>query len=144
MSYVKIWLHCVWSTKNRESYIPFSFRPDLLKHFRTNAESENIALDYINAHENHVHALISLDKQQNIACLMHLLKGESSFWINKQKILTSHFEWQDDYFAVSVSPSQINKVRLYIKNQDKHHKQISWEEESRQFISKLGFEKIKD
>jgi putative transposase len=143
MSYVKIWIHCVWSTKNRDCYIPVSFRPDLLEHFRTNTESKNIVLDYINAHENHVHALINLDKQQNIADIMHLIKGESSFWINRQKILTKPFEWQDDYFAVSVSPSQVDKVRLYIKNQDEHHKQLSWEEESKLLFVKFGFERIK-
>ena len=75
MSYVKIWLHCVWSTKNRDQIIPNSFRPEVLKHFSENAEEKNIVLDYINAHENHVHALINLGKQQNLATIMQYLKG---------------------------------------------------------------------
>jgi REP element-mobilizing transposase RayT len=142
MSYVKIWLHCVWSTKNRDQIIPHSFRPEVLKHFRENAEEKNIALDYINAHENHVHALINLGKQQNLATIMQYLKGESSFWINSKKILSSQFSWQDDYFAVSVGHSQVERIRNYIKNQDEHHQKMSWEEEVDLFMKKYGFEQI--
>jgi len=143
MSYVKIWLHCVWSTKNRDQIIPHSFRPEVLKHFRENAKEKNILLDYINAHENHVHALINLGKQQNLATIMQYLKGESSFWINNKKILHNHFSWQDDYFAVSVGHSQVERVRNYIKNQDEHHRKMSWEEEVNLFMKKYGFEQIK-
>ena len=143
MSYVKIWLHCVWSTKNRANIIPNSFRPEVLKHFRQNADEKNIYLDYINAHENHVHALINLGKQQNLATLMQYLKGESSFWINSRKVLPYHFSWQDDYFAVSIGQSQVERVRDYIKNQDEHHKKMSWEEEVELFMKKYGFEQLK-
>ena len=143
MSYVKIWIHCVWSTKNRDQIISQSFRPELLKHFRENAKEKNIVLDYINAHENHVHALINLGKQQNLATIMQYLKGESSFWINSKKILPYHFSWQDDYFAVSVGHSQVERVRNYIKNQDEHHRKMSWEEEVNLFMKKYGFEQIK-
>jgi len=143
MSYVKIWLHCVWSTKNRGCIILKSFRPVVLKHFRENAQEKNIVLDYINVHEDHVHALINLGKQQNLSTVMQCLKGESSFWINNQKILPCHFAWQDDYFAVSVSHSHVDRVREYIKNQDEHHKKISWKEEVELFMKKYGFERIK-
>ena len=144
MSYVKIWLHCVWSTKNRDCIIPASFRPELLRHFRQNADNKNIFLDDINVHENHVHALINLGKQQNISTLIQYLKGESSFWINNQKILTHHLAWQDDYFAVSIGHSQVDRMREYIRNQEEHHKKISWEEEIELLIRKYGFELIKD
>jgi len=142
MSYLKIWLHCVWSTKNRECIIPNSFRPLLLSHFREYAGSKSIFLDYINAHIDHVHALINLGKEQNIAEIMHLLKGESSHWINKMKLLKCPFTWQDDYFAASVSHSHVDRVRKYIKNQDEHHKKMTWDEELDWFLEKCGFEKM--
>lgn len=143
MSYVKIWLHCVWGTKIQTCNIHQSFRAALLKHFRENALEKNIVLDCINAHEDHVHALINLGKQQNLATMIQYLKGESSFWINSQKIIPCQFSWQDDYFAVSVSHSHVDRVRDYIKNQDEHHKRISWEEEVELFLKKYGFERIK-
>jgi len=143
MSYTTIWLHCVWSTKNRDHLISSIFRPVLLDHFREQAKEKNIFLDYINAHEDHVHALINLGKQQNIADIMHQLKGESSFWINKVDVMPFKFQWQDDYFAISVSPSHVERVRRYIQNQDEHHREITWEEETEIFIKKYGFERLK-
>ena len=143
MSYTTIWLHCVWSTKNRDHVITSNFRSVLLSHFREQAKKKNIFLDFINAHEDHVHALINLGKRQNIADIMHQLKGESSYWINKVDVMPFKFQWQDDYFAISVSPSHVERVRKYIQNQDKHHREITWEQESEIFIKKYGFEKIK-
>jgi REP element-mobilizing transposase RayT len=101
-------------------------------------------LDYINSHEDHIHALINMGKQQNVATIMQYLKGESAFWINNQKILTQQFAWQDDYFAVSVSHSHVDKVRYYIMNQDEHHKEMTREDEIELFIKKYGFVLIKD
>ena len=143
MPYVKIWLHCVWSTKDPTCLIPQSFRPALLKHFRENAAENTIVLETINAHEDHVHALINMGKQQNLSTVMQYVRGESSFWINNQKLLPYHFSWQDDYFAVSISHSQVDRVREYIQNQDKHHKNMSWAEEVELFMNKYGFERIK-
>jgi len=115
----------------------------LLKHFRENAIEKNIILDYINAHEDHVHALINLGKQQNLATIMQYLKGESSFWINNQKKLPSHFSWQDDYFAVSVSHSQVERVREYIKTQDEHHQKVSWKQEVEIFLKNMALSELR-
>lgn len=143
MSYTTIWLHCVWSTKNREHIISNSFRPVLLGHFRDVADEKGIMLDYINLHKDHVHALINLGKQQNIADLMHQIKGESSFWINRMNLMPAKFSWQDDYFAVSISQSHVERVRKYIRNQDEHHRKLTWDEEVEQFLSRYNFERIK-
>jgi len=139
MSYVKIWLHCVWSTKNRECFIPLSFRPALLSHIRDYAKENGIMLDYINARPDHVHALIIMGKQQSVAEIMNRIKGESSFWINRLKLTPAHFIWQDDYFAASVSHSHVDRVRRYIKNQDQHHKNFTCDEEINRFQEQYGF-----
>tara|TARA_R110002020_G_scaffold420022_3_gene629171 strand:+ start:1624 stop:1884 length:261 start_codon:yes stop_codon:yes gene_type:complete len=75
---------------------------------------------------------------------VQLIKGESSFWINKNKLTQAKFEWQDEYFAVSVSESQLNKVREYIKNQEDHHRKKTSLEEYEEFIVKFGFQKLTD
>jgi len=122
--------------------IPNSFRPTLLSHFREYSVSKSILLDYCNAHIDHVHALIILGKEQTIAEIMHLLKGESSNWINKTKLLNRPFAWQDDYFAASVSHSHLDRVRAYIKNQDEHHEKVNWADELNSFLEKYGFERM--
>jgi len=60
---------------------------------------------------------------------MQLIKGESSFWINKNKLTQSKFEWQDEYFAVAVSESMLENVRNYIRNQEDHHKKKTFNQE---------------
>jgi FKBP-type peptidyl-prolyl cis-trans isomerase (trigger factor) len=49
------------------------------------------------------------------------------------------FEWADEYFAASVSESQINKIRNYIKKQVEHHKKKDYSEEYDEFMTKYGF-----
>lgn len=134
MSFTRIWLHCVWSTKNRESLISFKLRPLLLDHIRKYAESRMISIDYINAHINHIHLLINMQNDQKLSEIINKIKGESSFWVNKNMNLNSKFIWQDDYYAASISLSHIPRVRNYIKNQDEHHKHISWEFEINEFL----------
>jgi len=70
---------------------------------------------------------------------MQLIKGESSFWINKNQLTKEKFSWQDEYFAVSVSESMIESVRNYIKNQEIHHKKKSFADEYQEFIDKYNF-----
>ncbi|MCB0652441.1 MAG: IS200/IS605 family transposase [Saprospiraceae bacterium] len=140
MPYIRIWIHAVWATKKRFPYLTKDVRYQIFQHIRENAKNKNIHLDHINGHLEHVHCLISMDATHNIASIIQLLKGESSFWINKNKLTEKYFGWQDEYFAGSVSHSQINAVRRYIQNQEKHHANKTFEDEYQKFIKKYGFE----
>jgi len=140
MGCVKIWVHLVWTTKNREPILTKEVRWELFSHIRENAENKGIYLDFINGYLKPVHCLISMGSGQNIDKILMLLKGESSYWINKNKIFGGKFEWQDDYFAVSVSESTVNQVRDYIKNQESHHKKKSFNDEYQEFIRKYKFD----
>ena len=139
MSYTKIWVHCVWTTKNRITILKKNIRENIFTHIKENASDKEIFIDCINGFEEHVHCLICLKREQNIAECLQLIKGESSYWINKNKFIDQKFEWQDDYFAVSVSESQIQIVRNYIKNQEEHHKKKSFTDEYNEFIKNYGF-----
>jgi REP element-mobilizing transposase RayT len=74
---------------------------------------------------------------------MRLIKGESSVWMNRSKLMKTRFEWQDDYFVTSVSNSHVDRVRRYIKNQDEHHRKLTWDEEVDLFLKRYGFERMK-
>ena len=141
MPYIRIWIHIIWTTKNRERIITKQIKSKLLNHIRENAKTKNIFIDFINCEPEHIHATISLGSDQTISKVMQLIKGESSNWVNKNKLVQGHFEWQDEYIAVSVSESMINKIRDYIKNQEKHHRRKSFAEEYNEFIEKYGFTK---
>jgi len=144
MSYVKIWVHLVFTTKNREPLLPKEIRQNLFKHISLNCKEKNIFLQAINGYEEHIHCLVSLGKEQSIAQIAQLIKGESSFWINKNSIILQKFYWQDDYFAVSVGEAQVELIVNYIRNQEKHHAKKSYKDELEEFLNDHGFTRIKD
>ncbi|AYZ13306.1 IS200/IS605 family transposase [Chryseobacterium arthrosphaerae] len=140
MSFIKIYIHFVFSTKNRKPFLnTFDLRIKVWKHIKEYATEKGIFLDMINGYSDHCHCLISLGSDQNIEKIVQLLKGESSYWINKNKLTKEKFSWQDEYFAVSVSESVVDSVRNYIKNQEKHHQKKSFTDEYREFIEKYNF-----
>jgi len=141
MSFVRILVHTVWTTKNRIPYLNDTIREDVIQHIRQNAVIKKIYIDHINGEKEHIHALISLSKNQSIAEIMQYIKGESSFWINKQQITTGTFEWQDDYYGVSIGISQLEILREYIMNQVIHHRKTSFEDELDILIREYGLEK---
>ncbi|MFH1904940.1 MAG: transposase [bacterium] len=96
-------------------------------------------MDKINGYFDHVHCLLALNAEMSISKTIQLIKGEASFWANNVKLVRPKLEWADEYFAVSVSESMLEKVRNYIRNQEKHHKKVSFTEEYNQFISKYKF-----
>jgi REP element-mobilizing transposase RayT len=134
----------VFSTKNREPYL-FSaeLRKQFFRHVKQNAEEKKIWLDNLSGYAEHAHCLISLGKDQSISKVSQLIKGESSFWINKNTLIKDKFSWQDDYWAVSVSESHLDKVRQYIQSQEEHHRNISFADEVSEFMEKYGWAYIK-
>ena len=129
MSYVRIWVHVVFSTRNHEPYLTTALRAKLIDHVKTNCRNKEIFLDSIGGWSEHLHLLISLGREQNIAKVMMMIKGESAHWLNKQNLIRGKFYWQDDYYAISVSESQVEKVRVYIAGQEEHHRAVPFTKE---------------
>jgi REP element-mobilizing transposase RayT len=145
MPFVKVYIHFVWSTKNRYPFLNSKkLRLKVWNHILENAKEKGIFVDFISGYTDHCHCLVSLGIDQTIQKVMQLIKGESSFWINKNELTNKKFEWQDEYFAVSVSESMLDKVREYIKNQEEHHTKKTFLQEYDEFIDKYGFEKFND
>ena len=145
MPFISVYIHFVWSTKNRIPYLETKeIREAMWQHIRENAKAKGIFIDFVNGHQEHCHCLVSLGVEQTMSKVMQLIKGEAAFWFNKQDFIKEKLEWQDEYFAVSVSESGLNNVRNYIKNQEEHHKKKTFKQEYDEFIEKFGFEKFKD
>ncbi len=144
MPWVKVWLHFVWSTKDRYPYLTDSIRSNVFEHIRQNAREKGIHIDFVNGYLDHVHCLISLGTDQTLEKIMQLIKGESSFWINKNKSTKARFAWQDEYFVVSVNEDTLPSVRRYIAKQEEHHKVISFDDEFENFLKRAGFQRFKD
>ncbi|MFH1004856.1 MAG: IS200/IS605 family transposase [Bacteroidota bacterium] len=140
MPYTNVMIHFIWSTKDREPIINKELKPVLLNHIKENSIKKGIFIDRLNCVKNHIHLLISLGREQTISKITQLIKGESSFWVNRQHLIRQKFEWQDEYIALSVSESGIQKVRDYIDNQEEHHKRVTFSQEYNELIKIHGFD----
>jgi putative transposase len=98
----------------------------------------------VSGYSDHAHCLISLGTSQTISDVAKLIKGESSFWINKNHLVKGKFAWQDDFWVVSVSESQVKAVRNYIQRQEEKHKKSQFSQEIDELMVKYGWKLVKD
>ena len=144
MSWVRVYVHYVFSTKNKSPFLSSKeIRQAVHEHITQNAKEKGIWLDCVNGYHDHLHCLVSLGKTQTISDVARLIKGESSFWINKNNLVKGKFSWQDDFWAVGVSESHVGKVKDYIKGQEEKHRSVTFSEEVDEFMEKYGWRIIK-
>jgi putative transposase len=132
-NFSKVWVHLIWSTKNREPILDKKLRQNLFHYIKKESSEHDIYVDCIGGIEDHVHCLINLKPSQSISSIVKQLKGESSYWINLNQLSKVEFYWQSGFGAFSVSHYNVPKVRNYILNQEIHHKKISFDEELKKF-----------
>lgn len=109
-----------------------AIRQPIFHHIHQNAQAKGIEIDFVNGYYDHAHCLLKLPANISLADVVQLIKGESSHWINKQELTSAKFEWQNDYYAESVSIKDVEGVRNYIKNQEHHHRDTAFEKEIEQ------------
>ena len=131
-------IHVVWGTKNRHPFLTKELREKVITHIKENALVKQIYIDRLNGHTNHLHCLLGLNADTSIAKTLQLIKGESAHWINQQKLTKSKFEWADEYYAISVSISNLNNVRTYIDHQEEHHKKTTFMQEYESYINEIS------
>jgi putative transposase len=145
MPFIKVYIHFVWTTKKFQPLlIGKPLREKVRIHILENAQKKGIFIKYLAVQKEHCHCLISLEKDQTISSIIQLIKGESSFWINSEKLIQKKFSWQSEYYGISISESHLPSVKAYILNQDVHHRENSFLEEYEDLIIKHGFEKMKE
>jgi putative transposase len=140
MSYVRVWVHAVWGSKRRENFLTKEVRQPVISHIKANAKDKGIYIDRLNGPADHLHCLVGLNANLSIAKTLQLIKGESAFWINRDRIVKSKFEWADEYYAASVSESDLETVRAYIDRQEEHHRKKSFTEEVDDFVREYKLE----
>lgn len=87
---------------------------------------------------NHIHILTSLPKTKPLSEFVRMIKSDSSRWIKSIDSYYDNFSWQDGYAAFSVSHNGINNTLNYIRNQAKHHKKITFQDEYMSLLNKYG------
>ena len=92
MSYIKIWIHLVWSAKHREPFFQtLALRKVVFLHIHAFGRENDIHVDFVSGYTDHVHVLVSLEPAQCIADIAKLLKAESLLWLKEQRFVSSAF-----------------------------------------------------
>lgn len=142
MSYITVFVHYVWTTKNRVPFLNDKIRSQTFDHIRENAKEKDIYIDELNGYHDHVHCLISLGHDKSLEKIAQLLKGESSFWINKNNLTKEKFAWQEHYWVTGIGKTELNRVRKYIQNQEEHHRKNSFQNEYDEFTKEYDFKRF--
>lgn len=139
-SYSRVWLHLVWGTIERRALLQKPAAPKVSQHLTDYAAQKGIymKINFVNA--DHVHALIDLPTSLSIEDALHLLKGESSHWINEERLVAGKFGWARGYGAFSVSQSGVAEVAKYIARQEEHHRKKGFDEELHLLVQRYGLD----
>ena len=134
-SFAQNHLHAVFSTKDRRDAIPEQVRPRLWAYVVGIGQNHGMIVNAVGGTSNHAHVLLQLPADLPLAKAISVLKSNSSRWMNEHK---KGFGWQEGYGAFSVSASNLEVVDRYIRNQESHHKKITFEEEYLTILKKHG------
>lgn len=137
-TFTQIHLHLVFGVQNRASLISPEWEARLYKYITGIIQNNGHKLLIINGMPDHIHILIGMRPTQSLSELMQDIKGNSSKWINENKLVKGKFSWQQGYGAFSYDKSQIPKLINYINTQKNHHKKVSFIEEYKRVLDDFG------
>ena len=146
-TYTQIIYQIVFSTKNRENAFSKDNRPKLFAYIDGILSNNKCHLYRINAVEDHVHIVSHFHPTVALASLIKDIKIASSGFI-KDNALFKHFvAWQEaclagrrGYGAFTYSFRDKDKLIEYVKNQEEHHKKITFKEEYIALLNEHGIE----
>jgi len=136
----KIFVHLIFSTKDRRQSIPQDYLQELcgyLVGILRNLDSPSLA---VNAVPDHVHVLFRLSRSHALAKVIEEVKKGSSKWMKTKGPVLEDFCWQAGYGAFSVSQSCVEQVMRYIKQQPRHHETRTFQEEFIELLDRHGVE----
>lgn len=139
-SLVKNLIHLVYSTKYRKPWIPQEYRDSLYAYQAGIFKQWESPAIVIGGVSDHVHALFAQSKNHALRKIVEEVKKGSSKWMKVEGSRNRDFYWQDGYAAFSVSESNVPEVKGYIRNQEKHHRTMTFQEELRTLLDRHAVE----
>lgn len=133
---VSLYVHVIFSTKNRAELIMPEIEPELFAYIGGILNNNKSKLLAANGVSDHIHLLISLSKSTGLSEIVGDIKRNSSVWIKKQHSRFHSFHWQDGYGGFSIGYSQIETVKNYIARQKIKHLKTDFKDEFRDFLQK--------
>lgn len=139
-SLANLYIHLIFSTKDRRPLLSEKVRPDLHAYMATVLAKLDSPVIIINSVADHVHLLFKMSRTITLAKIVQDVKKSSSKWLKTQDPEFAQFAWQAGYGGFSVSESNAGQVANYIRKQEEHHRVKTFQEEYREFLEKNGIQ----
>jgi putative transposase len=136
----KVWIHAIWSTKEREPLIDFSVENKIYPFIYDEFRELGCPLRIVSGMPDHIHCLFLLNPQKSLSEVIKQVKGSSSHFVNHDNIISQKFAWQTGYAGYSISESIVERVFQYIKNQKEHHRLTTFQQEYDELITSNGLD----
>jgi REP element-mobilizing transposase RayT len=131
-------VHLVFSTKNRTAWLTPAIREELAPYLVGVLRNHGCRPLQVNGVEDHVHLLFALARTKSIAQIVEEVKTGSSKWVKTKGVPS--FAWQVGYGVFSVSPEDADAAIAYVREQESHHKKVSFMDEFRALMREAGIE----
>lgn len=139
-TFTQLHIQLIFAIQNRTSLIDKFWKDRLYAYMTGIIQNNGHKLLIINGMPDHVHILIGFRTTQALSELVQVVKRDSSKWINENKLVRGKFSWQEGFGAFSYSHSHLQNVIEYIKNQEEHHRELTFLEEYKTFLEKFEIE----
>ena len=136
-THLSLHYHLVFSTKERYPWIEAAWRARLHEFLGGCVRQLKGIPEAVGGTEDHVHLLVGLRATHTLADVLRDIKKASSNWVH-DSVGKRIFQWQEGYGAFTVSAPMRATVVRYIRNQERHHRKLSFQDEYRDFLRKSG------
>ncbi|HVN57647.1 MAG TPA: IS200/IS605 family transposase [Bacteroidales bacterium] len=138
-SFTKLYVHYVFSPKGRESLLTEQIKESVQKYIYGIIVGKKCNPLAINGTSDHLHILTGLNPAVSVESLVRDIKRSSSLYINKSRLFSHGFNWQEGYGAFTVGYRELDVVYKYILNQKQHHERQNFKEEFTTILNEEGF-----
>ena len=139
-TYYSVYEHIVFSTKNRIRVFTPEIRKELFAYVAGAIKKQGCEVLVVGGFWDHVHILVHKRSTVLTSDLVKEVKRTSSKWLKEKGVAYGKFSWQIGYGAFSVSFWDVGKITTYIRDQEKHHEKMNWENEYRKLLKRHGVE----
>jgi len=128
-THTQILYQIIFSTKQRRPTLYKENREKLFKYAWGILKNKKCHLYRINGVSDHLHIVTHIHPSISLSDLVKDIKLGCSHYIKLDNLFTDFSGWQEGYSAFTYSFHEKNRLIEYVKNQESHHKKITFKEE---------------
>jgi len=137
-SYRQHLYHIVFRTKDSSLTIKQDHSNDLYAYITGIIKHKKSHLYRINGIANHLHILTDINPSLAPIDFVKDIKVSTSLWMKNCSFFPTFKGWAVGYGSFTCAYKDLDRLIDYIKNQQEHHRRVSFEEEYRKLLLEYG------